>query len=783
MVIEGFILTRKQIEKHNKTYLEFWLATEAGAKRAMTQPEKFVFFVPCETLARVKPALTKAIPALSIKDLPLKLFDQSKCAAIYSETLNHYLQAKDWLKSQGILCYEDDIRLADRFLMERFVYGSATVGGTEDSHYTLHQARLKPSDFKPVFTPLSLDIECSEKGELYSIGQASADHQSVLMVGDPATIEGDIPDWIIWVPDERALLEQFEVLFNQLDPDIIIGWSVISFDFRLLIRRAERHNMTLNIGRDGSPLSWRDAKSGSQPGFLNLAGRMVLDGIDALKSATYQFDSFSLESVAQELLGKGKKVEDVTNRMEHINYDYQHNKVKLAEYNLQDCVLVLEIFEKTNLMDYLVLRSQLTGLELDRAGGSVAAFTNLYLPKLHRAGYIAPNLPRGGGLASPGGYVMNSKPGLYENVLVLDFKSLYPSIIRTFKIDPLGLIEGLLDTEAAIPGFKGAHFSRENHFLPDIITELWQQRDIAKRSKDAARSQAIKILMNSFYGVLGSGGCRFYDTRLASSITMRGHEIMQTTATWIESFGHEVIYGDTDSTFVWLQNNPSPEEAQTIGKQLADFINHKWREKLKAEFALECYLDLEFETHFSKFLMPTIRGSEQGSKKRYAGLKLENGENQLVFKGLETVRSDWTPLAKEFQTILYKMVFNGEDVSEYINEMVQKTKTGQMDDKLPYRKRLRQAAEKYQKNVPPHVKAARIVDEHLKAAGKPAKYNQKGWIKYLQTTNGPEPIEYQSSPIDYEHYIEKQLKPIADGILPFIGLDFEELSSQQMGLF
>ena len=109
---------------------------------------------------------------------------------------------------------------------------------------------------------------------------------------------------------------------------------------------------------------------------------MVWTCIDALKSATYQFDSFSLESVAQELLGKGKKVEDVTNRMEHINYDYQHNKVKLAEYNLQDCVLVLEIFE--NQFNGLpVLRSQLTGLELDRAGGSVAAFTNLTC-KLHR---------------------------------------------------------------------------------------------------------------------------------------------------------------------------------------------------------------------------------------------------------------------------------------------------------------------------------------------------------------------------------------------------------------
>ena len=131
----------------------------------------------------------------------------------------------------------------------------------------------------------------------------------------------------------------------------------------------------------------------------------------------------------------------------------------------------------------------------------------------------------------------------------------YPSIIRTFKIDPFGLAEGLKSPETAIEGFKGAVFSRESHFLPSIIENLWLQRDEAKKQKDAPRSQAIKILMNSFYGVLGSGGCPFYDPRLASSITLRGHEIMQTTAGWIEELGYTVIYGDTDSTFVLVEGN------------------------------------------------------------------------------------------------------------------------------------------------------------------------------------------------------------------------------------
>ncbi|WP_082211762.1 DNA polymerase II [Endozoicomonas montiporae] len=404
----------------------------------------------------------------------------------------------------------------------------------------------------------------------------------VIMIGEP---QPDSPDWIQWVNDELSLLKSFEQAIEQRDPDIIIGWNVINFDCRLLLKRSGKYGITLKIGRNRQAARWRE-RSETQQGFITVPGRIVIDGIDALKSATYQFDSFSLEAVARQLLAKGKDTEDVDNRMAIIEHDFHHNKVKLANYNLQDCRLVEEIFDHTRVLDFLRLRSQLTGLELDRLGGSVAAFSNQYLPKLHRAGYIAPNLPENGGLASPGGYVMDSRPGLYRNVLVLDFKSLYPSIIRTFKIDPVGLVEGLKNPDDTIPGFRGARFSRDNHFLPGIITSLWLQRDEAKKQKDSARSQAIKILMNSFYGVLGSGGCRFYDTRLASSITLRGHEIMQQTARWIEAAGYQVIYGDTDSTFVLLEASLSPEEAEKTGQSLARSINDYWQQTIGIGWSL-----------------------------------------------------------------------------------------------------------------------------------------------------------------------------------------------------
>jgi len=779
--LEGFILTARSIERQGKTYIECWFLTENSVVKGTSTAQQGVFFIDQKDQAQASQILKKSGIEHHYKPLALKTFEHQDVGGIYFDRNNSLYKAKTLLKQSHINCFEDDIRLTERYLMERFVYGSATFSGKQVAHKPteITDIQCKPCQFVPSFSLLSIDVECSEDGELFSIGLASDTYKCVLMIGKAQAAA----DWIHWLDNEKALLQQFVIQVCQIDPDIIIGWNVVNFDFRLLIQRAALHKVELSLGRDNQPILWRDARNEVDQGFVSMPGRVIIDGLDALKTATYQFDSFSLENVAQTLLGVGKKTEDVDDRLAQIEHDFQYNKVKLAEYNLQDCQLVLDIFEYTKVMDFLTLRSQLTGLELDRMGGSVAAFINLYLPKLHRAGYIAPNRPEDGGLASPGGYVMSSKPGLYKHVLVLDFKSLYPSIMRTFKIDPLGLVEGLMSPEQAIEGYRGAKFSRDKHFLPDIITSLWQQRDAAKKNQDAARSQAIKILMNSFYGVLGSGGCPFYDTRLASSITMRGHDIMQTTAKWIEDAGYQVIYGDTDSTFVWLDAEISDQQASDIGQSLVCEINQKWQDNILQEHQLDCDLEIEFETHFSQFLMPTIRGSELGSKKRYAGLKTTKDGEKLVFKGLETVRSDWTQLAKGFQLTLYKMVFAGHKVHDYLLQIIEDTRSGKLNEQLVYRKRIRRKLDLYVKNIPPHVKAARLADQKNAALGKTLRYQHKGWIAYVITINGPQPIEYITSQIDYDHYVDKQIKPIAEGILPFIGLSFEDMTSQQMGLF
>ncbi|OED41378.1 DNA polymerase II [Endozoicomonas sp. (ex Bugula neritina AB1)] len=778
----GFLLSRYSRDRSGRTEIVLWVVTDEQPARLVIEQEQPVFFVTADDFEKVVMCLQRAQVPFHSRELSLKTFQQQFVKGLYFQTNDAAFRGRDVLVAQQLTSYEADIRLHDRYLMERFVNGGVTFKGNpvqKDGFIEYRQVRIKPADYTPAFKVVSLDIECSEKGKLYSIGFHGVGLETVIMVG--AHQEGC--PWIQWVGDEKALLKALETVIAEYDPDIIIGWNVINFDCRLLVRRAEHHNIRLRIGRGWQTASWRDRRGEVDQGFITIPGRMVIDGIDALKAATYHFDSFSLEFVAQAMLNKGKATEDVDDRMAIINHDFQHDKQKLAHYNLEDCRLVSEIFDHTRLLDYLRLRSQVTGLELDRMGGSVQAFTNLYLPRMHRAGYVAPNLPDGGGLTSPGGYVMDSIPGLYKNVLVLDFKSLYPSIIRTFKIDPMGMIEGLSAPDQAIPGYRGGVFDRQKHFLPDIITTLWKQRDEAKQEKDGTRSQAIKILMNSFYGVLGSGGCRFYDPRLASSITMRGHDIMQQTARWIEQQGHKVIYGDTDSTFVLLDETLNHEQADAVGESLVKDINQRWQTKINEELQLPCFLELEYETHYGRFLMPTIRGSETGSKKRYAGLKVSSTGQQLIFKGLETVRSDWTPLAKQFQTTLFDMVFSDRSPSQLVKDAVRETLAGERDGELVYRKRLRRNLDQYVKSIPPQVRAARNADEQNKKNGKTLRYQNRGWISYVMTLNGPEAVEHLTSPIDYQHYIEKQLKPVADAVLPFIGLDFQELTEDQLGLF
>ena len=708
------------------------------------------------------------------KSLKLNTLDGQGIDGLYFEHQFKLRNFTQFAAERGIRLYESDVKPADRFLMERFITGSCEILGEntpkDDKCLRFFNPKLKSNHFKPKIKWLSIDIETDlTASDLYSIAVHGEGDSHVFMRSEQThSIDKPEFEWSLY-ENEKLLLQAFMQWLSDYDPDLIIGWNVVGFDLIVLEKKCQQLGLKLNIGRENSEARIFKSRQAGEMNIAQLSGRVVMDGIEMLRAAFWSFESFALDAVAQELLGKNKLITQ-TDKPAEISRLFENDKQQLARYNLEDCVLVAEIFEKTGLIEFAMERSLLTGLAFGRVGGSVAAFDNLYLPRLHRNGCVAADIgAQTDHTTSPGGYVIDSSPGLYNDVLLLDFKSLYPSIIRTFRIDPLGLAQ---PGDDPVPGFLDATFSRHNSILPELIEQLWLQRDQAKSDSNKPLSQAIKIIMNSFYGVLGTNACRFFDPRLASSITRRGHEIIQKTQIFIENKNLKVIYGDTDSIFVLLNDGLSASAARQAGDHLVDEINAYWTGLIKTEFNLTSYLEVEFETHFRRFFMPTIRGSEQGSKKRYAGwVEDKDAQTQLIIKGLEAVRTDWTDLARQAQTVMLKRLFTGQPLEQYLLDLAKELEKGELDNKLVYKKRLRKPLSAYTKNSPPHVQAAR-------------KMNNPGRkIAYMITLNGAEPISELTSKPDYDHYLEKQLKPAVQSILQCVELDFDDIVQSQLRLF
>ena len=706
------------------------------------------------------------------KNVLLKNFNSEPVDALYFNTQRDLIIGAEYLRKLKIPVYESDIDPARRYLMERNIYAQVSLTGGEmkEEQSTLFiNPIIKPAVVEPEFRVLSLDIETGKDNTLYSIAchlwGNTPEKKIVFMKGKGEATDKAEPN-LIFNNSEEELLKEFLKWFRQNNPDIIVGWHVIGFDLMFLEKRCRDLNINFDISRKGNTILRNKARGGY---YASIPGRIVLDGPISLRTAFYSFEDYTLETVSREMLGTGKTISPDTGKVEEINRLFNEDKNKLAEYNLNDTILVSEIFKKTGIIKQDVKRAQLSGLMMDRLGMMTAAFDHFYLPKLHREGFVASDLkdiePAG---QAAGGYVIEPIPGIYENVAVLDFKSLYPSIILTFKIDPLSRLYNNIEPISTPQGYK---FSSAKHYLPELISKLMDQRNTAKKNNDKYLSQAIKILMNSFYGVMGSFGCRFYHPDLPNAITSTGKWLLLGSKDYLEQKGYKVLYGDTDSLFVKIKDTEAAD-ADYYGNEIAKDLNEYWKRKLKEDFNVESYLELEYEKFYKKFVLTQSRGSESGAKKRYAGLIADKESNKIEFVGMESVRSDWTKLAKDFQAELYDRILNNKEIDNWINELVVSLKQGNFDNKLVYRKRLRKDIDEYVKNIPPQVKAARMLDDKSSS------------VKYVITKKGPVPIGLNPTEIDYNHYIDKQLRPIADSILYLLGTSFNSIvSSQQMNMF
>ena len=762
-----------------------------------------------------------------------KTMDGEACFKVSLDTVYRLNKALEILVAHSIRTYEADIRFEDQFRISRRIHGSVRISGNlqpgRHVDCVFVNPDLAPGSWQPRLSVLSFDIETAAnknglsedgsiaagsiyEGTIIAIGLSYWDPLHETTVNEVFFLGSEIgnPE-IHCFDDERSLLQAFTRRVADLDPDIITGWNVIDFDFRVLATRLQKGSLPLIPGRTSEPGVFLRGTAGRGTAMHGTAsrgpaprsdtviirGRQIIDAARLVRAAPERYEDYSLETVAQSVLGYGKllTLDKGNSKVKALLKLYEENPRQFCKYCLQDARLVIEILQTTGLLTLTLKRCQLTGIDLSRAWTSIAAFDFLYIEAMHNRGIVAPTL----GVDSlplsraPGGAILEPHPGVFDYVLVFDFKSLYPSIIRTFNIDPISYVtpeERLpsFPVEEVIEAPNGAVFRRNSAILPELLDRFFENRAQSQAQNDTIASYVYKIIMNSFYGVLGANGCRFASSEVAGAITSFGQSILQWCKDLIQRKGYMVLYGDTDSLFVASEfpQDIESERAYALAKELCTYINENLFEHISGTYSVESRLVLELEKIYKRFFLPPVRVSNaqraRGRAKGYAGLKMPpsttSAESVPVIEviGMEAVRRDWTRLAREFQLTMLELLFDSKPITTFqahIRDLLSAVRSGRLDEKLVYQKALRKPVSAYTRTSPPHVRAASMLD--------PSK--QQGVVRYLWTVEGPQPEEKVSAKIDYDHYIEKQLKPICRAFTMVLDVTVEKLFSEEQQLW
>jgi len=669
------------------------------------------------------------------------------------------------LREAGIRTYEADIPYPWAYLMDRHIRGAIEIRGPwqpgDPVNRVYRNPELAPCDWEPDLgvASMSIELDPSTGGIRAAALVASGPHLPQEVSVHLATDGAHAGSATQLVADEPRLLMELRQQLCALDPDLLVGWNIVSGVLGPLKARCTACGIPFNWGRSHrlSKVDLPAKEPRQRGGRAIIEGRQILDARSIARAGQRRFDDLNLVTVAQAMLGYAPS-----------------NASERAR-------AVLGILETDNLLQLTVRRSLLIGIPLQRAWTSVQAFDFLYIGELHQRGLVAPtrDVDRRGGAPAPGGLILPPQAGVARNILVFDFKSLYPSVVRTFNIDPATQTDGIPNEQDLIQAPNGACFTRTPGILPSLLDRFFDSRDRAKARGDAVASYAYKIIMNSFYGVLGTSSCRFASQSLSGAITSFGQHILRWTRDALQSEGLTILYGDTDSLFVdaGLPFDTGPETARQRGQSIADRLNVRLADYLGSTYGVDSRLELEMEKVYKRFFLPTVRGEERGRAKGYAGLVETPKGDRVEIVGMEAVRRDWTDLARRFQRELLDLAFHDapdDRIEHHVLETIQRLRGGELDDELVYRRSLRKPLTDYTKTQPPHVRAAALLSEEKRPGDV---------IRYVITQEGPRPLGYVDAPLDYGHIIKRQLQPIARTLAPLVDIPDHLFGSGQMELF
>jgi DNA polymerase elongation subunit (family B) len=585
-------------------------------------------------------------------------------------------------------------------------------------------------------------------------------------------------NYIEFVEGEGQLIERFKELVNEHSPDLLTGYYSDGFDMPFIIKRAEKHKIKLDfsLNYETTTIGRGNNKGIDTTGIIHFD---VLNIIKRVLSRKMKMTVFTLDAVSEELLGEGKEEVDLNTLA--AAWDSASDELSLfAKYNLKDSKLTFELCEKAlpNLVELVKLVGQ-SPKDINRM-----AFSQLvewYLIK--RAddfGQFIPNRPGYKELERrrhhrvKGAFVFEPTPGLYKNVVVYDFRSLYPTIIISHNISIETMNCECCKNKEKVPveNFNLWFCAKKEGFfstvLKDIIMrrmrvkEIMKNTDKKKRIFLDARQNSLKTLSNSFYGYLGFFAARWYNKDCARSVTAYGRHYIHKVINAAKEKGFDVLYSDTDSVFLGLKNKTKKD-------------SEKFCEEINA--SLPGMMELEYEGSYKSALFVPVRATDTGAKKKYA---LIDEEDHITIKGFETVRRNVSPIAKKTQEKVIEIILKEnapEKAFEFVNKVIADLKNKKVDtEDLAISTQLTKSLSSYD-SIGPHVAVAK----RMKANGLEI---FSGMIIRYVVTAGKElirdraklPEEVKKGEYDVDYYINNQLLPSVESIFEVFGYRTEDLT-------
>lgn len=589
---------------------------------------------------------------------------------------------------------------------------------------------------------------------------------------------------IEFVKDESELILRFKEIVLEYNPDYLMGYFSDGFDFPYINARAKINRIPLVFNNHKLKVLNKAGETSSK--ILGISHLDIFKFIKNIMSGSLRLDNYTLNNVALELL-KEKKI-DLRPDLIGIAWDLGNEEIeKYCEYNLQDSILVFNLADKIiPNIEELVRLTSIPAFDVCRI--SYSQLVEGYLIKCSKEyNEIYPNKPDRGTLSLrktqtyQGAFVFNPNPGLYENIVVFDFLSLYPSIIVSHNICTSTLLNGkeenAFETPEILENNSNVKFyftSKYDGFIPSVLKDVLLKRakikSLLKQNKDPileSRSYALKTIANATYGYFAFFGARWYSKECAMSITALGRKYILDVIGKAQGQNIKILYADTDSCFFALEDKSK--------EFILDFIK-------QINIELPSFMELELENFYTRAIFVMKKGeNEEGAKKKYA-LITEDGK--IKVRGFETIRRDWSYIAKETQKKVLERILKEKDIEgafDYVKNIVEDIKNKKIPkDLMIIRTQLKKAVENYDLIGPHVVIAKKMIDKGLFVApGSVIQYiveEGKGLVRDKAV------LPEESKSYDSKYYIENQVLPAVDKIFESVGYETSEFTEEKSQL-